>query len=271
MVVKRIRWQRVLVMEFRDIKGPFVTGTKIIWRHSRHTLPFLKSQRFRNKELRVSMAAICKIRVDGKFLLVRNRHRQGYFGPFGGVIKHFEGAMTFLDSIDFNPEKKAEKDADLKDDLRGFFPGKNLGNFLLWFEKGHDREQAIDTLRRELREEAREAGFSLSTEDNFSALNFRKIREVHEGPYVPHSVQYPQYRNIEVYEPIKDERLTDFIESLGAPSNSQSVHYCLASRDEIDRGKLDEGHGEFIDNMDILPNVSYLFSSQPQKNESAPI
>lgn len=258
-------------MSIDKLKGPLTTGVKLLWKHSGHTLPFLKSQMFRNKQLRVSMAVICKIRVDGRYLLVRNRHRQGYFGPFGGVIKHYDSANSFLNSIDFQPEKKAETDADLKDDLRGFIPGSCLGEFLLWFDKREDREQAIDALRRELSEEAREAEFDLQVQDSISALSLRKVREVHEGPCTPHAVPYPQYRNLEVYEPVKDDKYQTFINTMNSPKNTFSSHFCLASRDEIEKGKLDTTHGEFIDGMDILPNVGYLFASRPVKNEAAPI
>ncbi len=221
--------------------------------------------------MRISMAAICKIRVDGKYLLVRNRHRQGYFGPFGGVIKHFDGAMAALDAIEFKLETKAETDVDLKDDLRGFLPGRNLGNFLLWFDKGDDREQAIDALRREIDEEAREAGLGLETEECLKNLKLRKVREIHEGPYIPNSVTYPQYRNLEVFEPVNDERYDAFLDALSKPTNISTSNFCFASRDEIEQGKLGIGHGEYVDNMSILPNVSYLFSAKIQKDETAPI
>ena len=260
-----------LEIDESKLANPLISLGRILWRHNAHVWPFLKSQKYRSKKLRVSMAAIVRIKIDGKYLLVRNRHRQGCFGPLGGVLKHYESANSFLEKIEFSPEEKAGIDADLKDDLRGFIFGARFGDFLLWFESQMDREIGIDALRRELREESREAQFDLTVEDKLFSLSFQRLRSVNEGPCVPASVSYPQYRNIEVFAPREDDKFREFVEAMKSPTNAESRHFCLVTKQEIDRGRIGAGYGEFIDGMEILPNVSYLFFSREQKNESAPI
>ncbi|WP_152612178.1 SMODS-associated NUDIX domain-containing protein [Leisingera sp. ANG-S5] len=258
-------------MEVKYLKNPIMAGVKILIKHSDHVGPFLKSQIYRGKSLRVSIAALARIEINNKFLLVRNRHRPGYFCPLGGVIKHFPSAAPVLDHLDFELERKAAVDQDLKDDLRGWIPGENLGPLLLWLNEERDRESATDALRREIEEETGEAEMNERIQRALANLRFRRIRAVHEGPYTPHSLSFPQYRRLEVFAPSSDICLKELQHLFSEQSNQSNLNYCLATREEIECGRLSQCHPDTVSGMEVLPNASYLFRSKLQKNEAAAI
>ena len=64
---------------------------------------------FRKKKVRISAASVLRLTCDGKYLLVRNLHRQESFGPFGGVYKYYSTAQDALSEFNFVPQKSAER------------------------------------------------------------------------------------------------------------------------------------------------------------------
>ena len=134
-----------------------------------------------HESIRVSIAAILRLELDGGFLLVANIHRPNTFGPFGGVFKILSNSKAKLQDLGFTPEY----DGDVGDrvrDLRGYISYQNLARFREWFMIGKGRELAGRCLRRELREELNEvqARGDLISETN--QLEFSLVRVVEESP-----------------------------------------------------------------------------------------
>jgi len=92
--------------------------------------------------IRISCAALCRIEIDGKFLLEINKNRRDVLTPIGGALEFVKNGQNFLSSIDAQFEKGI--------DLRLTIPASNVDAFRAWFERKEHRETSP---LRELREE----------------------------------------------------------------------------------------------------------------------
>jgi hypothetical protein len=176
------------------------------------------------------MAVLLKFRVGNRFLLLRTRLRSEAFGPPGGVTKFYPDALPILDKLDFVPEGR---DSVLYEDLRGKLPARSLAGFLRWFGTLSSREPPTDTLRRELREELIEVGLAQLVEP-FAMLDFRKVREVVEGPTLVPGQDFYQLRILAVYEPNPSDATEALAKTLKRIDNP---NLSLATADEIVRGR----------------------------------
>lgn len=232
-----------------------------VFRHSYSRLRFLHYSVVRpHDEIRVSFSALLALREGAEYLLVRNLHRKESFGPFGGVIKRKNDSSEVLNALEFRPQ---EIDKDMRGDLRGFLPRKNIGRLLAWYRRNADREKYHECLRRELLEELREAGLKLSIPD---ILVFRPVRTIKEGPYRVDGEGYLQYRIFEIYEldtshehlQLFERAMIDTARShtraLTAKKKSQAT-LLFATPEEIRRGRSKSG-------LLIGHHAGYLFGSK---------
>ena len=98
--------------------------------------------------IRVSCAGLCRIEIDGKFLLEINKNREDVLTPIGGALEFEEDARFFLSSINTQFEKGM--------DLRLTIPANNVDAFRTWFERKEHRETSpLRELREELIDEHR--------------------------------------------------------------------------------------------------------------------
>src|SRR5579859_1859732 len=164
----------------------------------------------RNADVRVSASALLRIPDGGRYVLVRNANRPELFGPFGGVYKFSESCRPILDEFLFRPQDVGPSRV-MRDDLRGFIPGKKLPNFVNWFFKLTQRESATECMCRELAEEIKETKLD-SALTVPKSLDLRKIRTVEEAPHRVPVETYKQFRIFEVYEAVihNQESLTFF-------------------------------------------------------------
>lgn len=96
--------------------------------------------RLRNQKIRFSMSYIFRIRVNDKYLLVKNSKWNSY-QPVGGVYKINSGEEKMLmDKFGMERDKKMNSSGVAKNDLRVFVPAKKALNFLRWFDSGKNRE-----------------------------------------------------------------------------------------------------------------------------------
>ncbi len=100
-------------------------------------------------EIRVSIAYLYRIALDGQYLLVKGK-RINQYQPVGGVRKFYPGAHAALRSLSVRPDNNLQIDDVSRNDLRVRMPAKNLLKFLDWYETRHDREICQ---QREFREE----------------------------------------------------------------------------------------------------------------------
>jgi len=92
--------------------------------------------------LRVSCGGLCRIEIDGKFLLEINKNRGDVLTPIGGALEFHEEARPFFERLGAVFEKG--------NDLRLFVPTASVPAFEAWFRQRVGRE--TDPLR-ELQEE----------------------------------------------------------------------------------------------------------------------
>lgn len=171
------------------IATSIVLPTRLIWYGLMHP----------NSQLRVSFAALIRLEVRGKFILIELERRPSTLGPIGGVYKYFDSARSFLDSIEFKRDYSGlENAADMERDIRGFLPMSNAQRLIRWFESSVDRES--DAISRELKEELVDRGI-LPSSTSLLSMQKRLVRSVYEGPYRVKGKPYYQFRRFDVFEP----------------------------------------------------------------------
>lgn len=94
----------------------------------------------RNKEIRLSLAYVYRIKINGKYLLIKSRTRD-YFQPIGGVYKTLPGSKDIFDKLHVRSDRLIETDHGIaKGDLRVYVKGINVIDFLDWYDSRKDRE-----------------------------------------------------------------------------------------------------------------------------------
>lgn len=102
------------------------------------------------RQIRFSCAYLFRIKIDGRYFLVRDEQRRNQFQPVGGVYKYFD--KDILNKFNAEQCRKFRYTSDLDDDLRVVVPRKNAQNFYKWYLKQIGRE-TIKNLYREFKEE----------------------------------------------------------------------------------------------------------------------
>lgn len=211
---------------------------------------------YRNKLLRVSMAAIVRLSDGSGYLLIKNQRRPEFFGPIGGVIKFYTLARL-EDRFEFQSQSKR---SDLKNDLRGFLPGRNFYKFMQWFRSKQDRE--VESVTRELIEELQEIGLD-NVAANIQALPLSFVRYVHEGVRPVTNTNYYQFRYLEIYElDPTDENGRMLTQQLFAAAQENS-DLLVVTQQEIDRGRAKTGEPIGI-------HSNYLIREKRVGSEPAP-
>jgi SMODS-associated NUDIX domain len=123
----------------------------------------------RGQRIRFSMSYLYRIKVDDRYLLVKNNNF-GHYQLVGGKYKLLEGTRSFIqkefDAID--DPKLPNKDL-MKDDFALFIPARKAIKFLDWFNEGKDREISH---WREFYEELIEGKGKVLDKDKFSYVNY---------------------------------------------------------------------------------------------------
>lgn len=221
-----------------------------------------------SEDIRIAFSALLRIADGDKYLLIRNLHRPETFGPFGGVYKYLEDAQPTLDGFDFKPQVFGPGD-DMRYDIRGFLPRKNLAKLVGWFSKQANRESFKECLCRELREELAEVGVPrIQCPDG---LQFRPVRTVREGPGPVPGEDYTQFRIFEVYDlhPVSTDT-QKFVRKLFRAARRHK-NLLLANAKEIIRGRATDGSvighhsGYLIGRKRIRPDTpAFVHQQKPQ-------
>lgn len=62
----------------------------------------------RDKQVRFSLAYLFRIKIDGKYLLVKNSKIANQYQPIGGVYKKFDSFDKIANDLEVTDEKKNE-------------------------------------------------------------------------------------------------------------------------------------------------------------------
>ena len=158
----------------------------------------------RSGSVRVSFAAIVRIKADHRYVLLDTISRPGTFSPPGGVFKYFWPAERLLDEMGFRPHRIDAFAEIMRSDLRGFIPAGATRDFCRWFAGGAYREDTTECLRRELGEELGESGLD-DLVPLTARLAFSPLRTAWAGPHEVPGHHYRQLRRIEVCDLIMSD------------------------------------------------------------------
>jgi hypothetical protein len=203
------------------------------------------------RHVRVSFAAILRIRDDEGVVLFEARSRPGAFTPPGGVFKHYGPAMDVLDRLGFRGDRWADRESDMRNDLRGLLPARSVPGFQRWFDSGAYREDADECLRRELAEELTEVGFPDLAAD-VRHLSFTHLRTEVEGPWDVPGKPYRQLRRLEFHDLVcTGQRAVRLRDRIIALAKDPRVHTVVVATPE------DVAHGRAGRAL-IAPHAAYL-------------
>lgn len=141
--------------------GHLEQKTKSSFQDLTDTTNWKKSQRklerggFIDKDtyIRISFAYLFRIKIDGKYLLVKNERNTKKFQPVGGVYKMNDSEKNYL-SENFNvlDDDKISIDESSRNDYRLRIKNKYLRKFVKRFDNNSNRE-TFENLSREFKEE----------------------------------------------------------------------------------------------------------------------
>lgn len=94
----------------------------------------------RNRDVRISIAYLYRIKIDNQYLLVKSRTRN-YYQPVGGCYKTLPGSEKIFEKLNVKPDRTFETEKGIaKNDLRVYVKGRYIIDFLKWFKSKEDRE-----------------------------------------------------------------------------------------------------------------------------------
>lgn len=126
-----------------------------------------------NKDVRISISYLFRIRVQDRYLLIRSR-RFGHFQPVGGVFKYYPSAKGLFDKIEARDDDLFPIDEQGIGDLRLTIKGRNLARFFDWFNSRRGRETDV---WREFNEELILPGLLSSQTFRFIRAEFVRTRD----------------------------------------------------------------------------------------------
>ena len=168
-----------------------ITNYRLVWYFIKTHLPWSFYH-----SIRITVAYLFRIEVDGKYLLVRNKRGIHGFQPVGGVYKYLrrENAEHF-DKLGLIADTKIPRDIIAEDDLRMQMKQRHhLLAFIRWFAKKKYRE--VDPWR-EFYEELVKPG--ILSQENFPHIQYRHVKQHAELKYSEHH-KITEYKVADIYE-----------------------------------------------------------------------
>jgi hypothetical protein len=185
------------------------------------------------RPIRITMAYLFRIELDGQYLLIRNNRAIEGFQPVGGVYKYlkYENSELF-DKQGLIPDTKISRDKIGENDLRLQMKRRcKLIWFINWFAKKKNRE--VDPWR-EFYEELLNTG--VLTLDNFPHIQYRFVRQHRELKYSKHH-KILEYRVADIYElQFTSEKQKDEIRRLMEAGHNDVL---FATNEDISKGEKD--------------------------------
>jgi len=148
------------------------------------------------KPIRITVAYLFRIELDGQYLLVRNNREIEGFQPVGGVYKYlkYENSELF-DKLGLIPDTKISRDKIGENDLRLQMKRRcKLVRFINWFAKKKNRE--VDPWREFYEELLKTEVLSL---DNFPHIQYRYVKQHKELKYSKYH-KILEYKVADIYE-----------------------------------------------------------------------
>ncbi len=127
-----------------------------------------------DKYIRFSMSYLYRIKIDDKFLLVKNSN-WNHYQFVGGKYKRNIYTQLLLKNMEAKDDLKLQTTGLMKDDLAVFIPAKNAIKFIDWFNTKNDREISH---WREFYEELIEGKANILSQKKFPYVNYNFMGSV---------------------------------------------------------------------------------------------
>ena len=198
----------------------------------------------KNTEVRISFAYLFRIKVNGKYFLVKNERGTGKYQPVGGVYKVHSGEANYLRQNFFaEDDNKIPVDESSKGDYRLRFKNRYLRRFVRRFDETSDREM-ITNLTREFKEEI--FNTRILTQETFGTLTYTYCgRHMTDFRYGEHFQCYELLLADIVQVELTEAQEEHFITLMGEPSDK----YIFASDEEIKSLGVKAGSNELAEKI----------------------
>ena len=193
--------------------------------------------------IRISFAYLFRIKVDGKYFLVRNA-RTGKYQPVGGAYKFQKAEADYLrDNIPVENDDRIPVDKITRRDYRLWVKNKYLRKFIRRFDKTKLREDIPD-LSREFIEELFTS--KILAKETFGSLSYKYC-----GRHITNVEMSDVFKCYEVLlADIVEVQLSDAQEQLFRDLIAkQCEEYCFATADEIKSLGVKYGTNELTDKI----------------------
>lgn len=230
------------------VAGAIIEFIVFLIENRKHWVLFSTKILKRNKPIRVTVAYLFRIEVNGRYILIK-RHKKDRVGyqPVGGAFKYFkEENRELFNKLGIEPCNHVPRDKVTEDDLRiRINKRKNLIAFIRWFESRKNRE--VDPWR-EFFEELVEPGL-------LPIEHFKHVKYVYIGSHKELESPSPvfpntdEFRYAEIYElrPDNDQQRKAIKELV------DKKDIIFATPDEIRNGSYNDGTTILPHTFKILP------------------
>lgn len=204
--------------------------------------PFLKLywdcwKPWTEKEIRLTIAYLYRIEVNGKYLLVKSNRIANTYQPVGGVYKYYNPeAKQELDCMGAITDNKIDNDDVSECDLRlNLLNRKKIGTFLKWFFKGEERESDP---WREFYEELVDTGILPAQE--FGYIHYQLVGQQFEPIHRDNFFNVDTFKYADIFIPkFVTYQQNEEIKKL---LTVNSTEYIWVTQQEIKQGKSNGNH-----------------------------
>ena len=175
---------------------------------------------YRNQYVRLSISYLFRIRVGGKYLLVKNGHND-YYQLVGGAYKTLPGVQRIFDRYKVRPDNRFETDHGIaKNDLRFQVPGRHVLAMLRWFESRQNREISQ---WREFCEELLTPG--LLPKYEFRYIDYKYCCTIRSHMQEAKQLQCQEILLFEIYDLVPNDDQQKILEELLAKGDTATIKW----------------------------------------------
>lgn len=192
---------------------------------------------FTKKELRLTIAYLFKIEVNGKYLLVKSHRNPNLYQPVGGVYKYFYpeaqkdlARMCIVTDNNVINDEVSEYDLRLKQKNRRCLP-----QFINWFLSNQEREIGP---WREFYEELIVTG--ILPQNEFGYIYYELIGQHFEAIHFDPVYKVDTFKYVDIYIPrFANNKQVDLLKQL---TLVESPEYIWVTEEEINLKRSSKGH-----------------------------
>lgn len=223
----------------------------------------------KNTPIRISFAYLFRIKIDGKYFLVKNARGTNKYQPVGGVYKlHPRESQYLRQKFHAEDDDKIPVDRSSKGDYRLRFKNRYLRKFVLRFNTTKNRE-TINNLSREFIEEL--FSTSILRKNSFGQLTYTYVgRHMSELKFSEHFQCY-ELLLADIVEVKLSEHQEQLFRNLICKITDQ---YMFASDEQINSLGIDTNNAQLVETIGdhtkkiLLENTDLLDSPLIKKSWS---